>query len=73
MAGRDDLVRLIASTKKRRQNGGGIKLAKVSGGTVDVDGRRYPFDVAVDVPVNDGDYVYVLLNDGRTRAVVVGR
>jgi hypothetical protein len=43
----------------------------ISGDAVFIGGRAYPYDLAIDCSVNDGDYVYCLLTKNN-RAVIVG-
>lgn len=43
----------------------------ISGDAVFIGGRAYPYELAIDCSVNDGDYVYCLLTKNNT-AVIVG-
>ena len=50
-----------------------VKTGIVEGSSISVDGRNYPYEVAVDVDVGDGDTVFVMFADSGGRVVVVGR
>lgn len=50
-----------------------VKTGIVEGSSISVDGRNYPYEVAVDCDVGDGDRVFVMFTDSRSRVVVVGR
>lgn len=54
-----------------RMLSGNVKHAKVSDNVVQVAGRSYPYTVAVDMSISDGEWVYVMLTNNR--AVVVGK
>jgi len=69
--GIESLCNAVASAVKRDSDQDNIKHAKVSGSIVQVDGRSYPYTVAVDMLVSNGDWVYVAIVNNR--AVVVGR
>lgn len=71
--GVNGLANYLSGVIKQSKQQKGIRKARVSGSCVEVFGRMLPYDAAVDVPVSDGDWVYVVLNDSRTKAVVVGR
>ena len=45
---------------------------KFSNGKVLIGNRNYPADLAVDMPVKDGDYVWCVIDDSGTVAVIVG-
>ena len=45
---------------------------KFSNGKVLIGNRNYPADLAVDMPVKDGDYVWCVIDDSDTVAVIVG-
>ena len=45
---------------------------KFSNGKVLIGNRNYPADLAVDMPVKDGDYVWCVIDDSDTIAVIVG-
>ena len=45
---------------------------KFSNGKVMIGNRTYPADLAVDMPVKDGDYVWCVIDDSDTIAVIVG-
>ena len=51
----------------------GVQTGVVTGTGITVGGHSYAYDVAVDVDFSDGDTVFVLFNDGHTRAVVIGK
>ena len=67
------LVNKIAGLTQNKKANNAIKVGIVDGKSISVDGRNYPFEVAVDVDVGDGDRVYVMFADNRSRVVVVGR
>jgi len=69
--GIESLCNAVANAIKRDADADNIKYAKISGSVVQVSGRSYPYTVAIDMLVSDGDWVYVMLTDNR--AVVVGR
>lgn len=69
--GVESLCSAIANAMKRDDNHSGVMRAKVEGSIVQVAGRSYSYSVAVDIPMNDGDWVYVMLTNNR--AVVVGK
>lgn len=62
--GVESMCNAVANAIQRDFDKSGIMLAQVSG-------RSYPYTVAVDIPIDDGDWVYVMLTDNR--AVVVGK
>jgi len=66
-----ELASAIASVVNNSSDDGSVKRGKVSGNTVQVDGRSYSYSAAVDIPISNGDWVYVMLSD--TKAVVIGR
>lgn len=45
---------------------------QVSGDTVSIAGRTYFYIVVVDVPISDGDWVWAILNQAKTKAVIIG-
>ena len=68
------LVNKIAGlTQQNKKANNAIKVGTVDGKSISVDGRNYPYEVAVDVDVGDGDRVYVMFTDSKSRVVVVGR
>ncbi len=69
--GIESLCTAVASAVKREVTQDGIKRGKVTGNLVQVAGRSYPYTVAVDIPVEEGDWIYVAIVNNR--AVVVGR
>lgn len=72
MGVKDLAITLAKIAEKPKQHG--VKAGRIlSGNSVDVGGQALPYSVAVDMPVGAGDWVFVLLNDTRTRAVIVGR
>lgn len=56
-----------------KANNNAIKAGTVEGNSISVDGRNYPYEVAVDVDVGDGDTVFVMFADSGGRVVVIGR
>ena len=68
------LVTKIASlTQQNKKTSNAIKVGVVDGNSISVDGRNYPYEVAVDCDVGDGDTVFVMFADSGGRVVVVGR
>jgi len=65
------LCNAVANAVKRESDQDHIYHGKVSGNMVQVAGRSYPYTVAVDIPVDDGDWVYLMITD--YQAVVVGK
>ena len=45
---------------------------KFSNGKVLIGNRNYPADLAVDMPVKEGDYVWCVIDDSDSIAVIVG-
>ena len=70
-------VQTLASSIRKimanRTSGTVTQRGFVSGSQVLVKGTWYSFVAAVDVDISDGDVVWVVLNDTRTKAVVVGK
>ena len=69
--GIESLCSAVANAVKREADNTGILRGKVSGNSVQVAGRAYLYSVAVDIPVSDGDWLYVMITNNR--AVVVGK
>jgi len=69
--GVESLCSAVANAVRRDSDQDNIKHAKVSGSIVQVAGRSYPYTVAVDISVDDGDWVYAAIVNNR--AVVVGK
>ena len=69
--GVDSLCNAIANAVRRDNDQDNIKHGKISGSVINVAGRSYAYTVAVDIPVSDGDWVYVMITNNR--AVVVGK
>ena len=69
--GVNSLCSAIANAVKHDNDQDTIKQGKVSGSIVQVAGRSYVYTVAVDIPIDDGDWVYVAIVNNR--AVVVGK
>jgi len=65
------IARLVKN--KAVSNTQNIKRGIIAANRIIVDGNAYNYSVAVDVPIDDGDYVYVIFNDTGTRAVVIGK
>ena len=53
-----------------QQKCGKAAQGRIQGQSVLVDGKLYPFDVAVPVTISDGKYVWVHISDNK--AVVIG-
>ena len=72
-------VQSLANTIAKAINGAknyndtAVKQGTISGTSVEVNGKFYNYSVAVDIEIENGDGVYILLNDTKTRAVVVGK
>ena len=69
--GVESLCSAVANAIKREVDNNGIMRGKVSSNMIQVAGRSYPFTVAVDIPIDDGTWVYVMITNNR--AVVVGK
>ena len=71
----DKLCKDVSSAVRSRLNSqrASVHHGRVTGSGIAVAGRVYPYSVAVDLPIAEGDWVYVILNETNTRAVVVGR
>jgi len=65
------LCSAVANTVKHESDQDHIQHGKISGSMVQVAGRLYPYTVAVDIPVDEGEWVYAMLTDHQ--AVVVGK
>lgn len=70
----DTLAQAIrrAMNNQRQTVGGGTRQAIVFGNQVLVNGLYYAADYSVDIDVDDGDVVYVVLAEDGSKAVVVG-
>lgn len=55
---------------ERQKNAGKAAQGRIEGRSVNVEGRLYPFDVAVPITIHDGLLVWVHISDNR--AVVIG-
>lgn len=73
MDGVQGLANYIANAIKKANRGGQTYQAQVIGGAVRVNGTTMPYVAAVDVTVDDGDYVFVVLDESGRNAVVVGK
>lgn len=62
-----------AINEAKNYNDTAVKQGTISGTSVEINGKYYNYSVAVDIEIENGDGVYVLLNDTKTRAVVVGK
>lgn len=65
--------KIAQAINKSKSKSNAVKTGIVEGNSISVDGRNYPYEVAVDVDVGDGDTVFVMFADGGGRVVVVGR
>lgn len=61
------------AVKRRDASGQSVRRGVLSGNQVLVDGQYYPAAYAVDVDVDDGERVYVMLDNRKATAVVVGK
>ncbi len=70
-------VQTLASSIRKimanRSEGTVTQRGYVSGSQVLVKGTWYSYAAAVDVDISDGETVWVVLNDTKTKAVVVGK
>lgn len=64
---------IAQAINKSKSKSNAIKVGTVDGNSISVDGRNYPYEVAVDCDVGDGDTVFVMFADSGGRVVVVGR
>ncbi len=73
----EQLCRTVTSAVKDRlkreaaQNS--VKRGQITNDGVHIGGRCYPYSAAIDMAMNTGDWVYVVMNDAGTKAVIVGR
>lgn len=65
-----EFQRTCENIAKRQLTAGQAARGKIQAGVVNVNGRLYPYDVAVPVSVHDGSYVYVHISDNK--AIVIG-
>lgn len=63
-------IRNLINGKKSQQ---GTAQAYISGSKALVNGTWYTWASAVDVDIEDGDIVWVVIDNTHTRAVVVGK
>jgi hypothetical protein len=65
----------IAQLMRRRKASSNeiIKTGVISGSSVLVDGKYYTYDAAVDIDMEDGTQVYVIISEDRSVAVVIGK
>lgn len=73
--GADHLANYIASYINRAKQLNaqkGIQQGQIQGNSVFVNGRLIPCNIAVDMQVSEGDYVYVYVSENGN-AVVVGK
>jgi hypothetical protein len=72
----DDLSRAVSDAMRQRMQQSGsqqaTKRGMITGSAINIEGRSYPYSVAVDMAVSPGDWVWVVLYNN-IRAVVVGR
>jgi hypothetical protein len=74
MGGVTDLAATISRLMAQRKNTNStIKSGTITGSDVLVDGKYYQYEVAVDIEIDDGETVYVMLNSDKSRAVIVGK
>ena len=59
--------------KQRRRADTSTVRGIVSGGQVLANGFYYNMSVAVDIDIDDGDSVWVMIDTTNTRAVVIGK
>lgn len=72
--GVQELANELAKVVKRRDaSGQSIRRGVLSGSQVLVEGRYYPAAYAVDVDADDGEQVYVMLDNRMATAVVIGK
>lgn len=70
MGGLQDFQRCCENIAKNIEKQGKAARGRVQGRMVNVEGKLYPFAVAVPVRVTDGSYVWVHIADNK--AVVIG-
>lgn len=71
--GVQDLAAAIRKAVKNNVKGTVTQRGYISGSQVLVRGTWYSYASAVDVDIADGDTVWVILNDTKTKAVIVGK
>ena len=51
----------------------GVSYGYIEGSSVIINGISYPYSLAVEININQGDYVACILTQDRYTAVVVGK
>lgn len=69
----NDISAIMRGKKTTAATSDAIRVGTVSGSSVMVDGEYKRMEVAVDIDVDDGDEVYVILSESGSTAVVVGK
>ena len=75
----NDLVRMqkaisnYVGKKISQKNKNAAVQGKFSNGKILIGNKNYFADLAVDMPVKDGDTFWCLISDDKTTAVIVGR
>ena len=67
-----DIANVVLDVIAQKERRGTILRGTIAGTQIIVDGHYYPYSLAVDVTVNDGDSVLVQLLSDTHRAVIVG-
>ena len=73
MSGIQDLCNTIQRLmRKNKSTSTTVKVGTLSGTQVLVDGQYYPAEYAVDIDVDDGQAVYIMISEDGSKAVIVG-
>lgn len=67
-----DIANVVLDAMAQKERQGTILRGTVAGTQIIVDGHYYPYSLAVDVTVNDGDSVLVQILSDVHQAVIVG-
>ena len=71
--GVQELAAAIKKAVKNNMKDASTQRGYISGSQVLVGGSWYNYTTAVDVDILDGDLVWIILNDTKTKAVIVGK
>jgi hypothetical protein len=73
MPGVQGLAQMIATAVQNAKQQSNTYYGQVAGSGVLVNGITYPYVAAIDTVIQDGDYVWCVLNDNRSLAVIIGK
>ena len=66
------LANYIAKVVNANKKNNATFRGQINGNSIWVGNKSYPFTLAIDININSGDYVWCILNDSKTKAVIVG-